>query len=54
MAVGVVPLDKIASAESKGIGNPVLYVGSATGKDGIHGATFASVELGPDSEIEAS
>ena len=50
MAVGVVPLDKIASAESKGIGNPVLYVGSATGKDGIHGATFASVELGPDSE----
>ncbi len=50
MAVGVVPLDKIASAESQGIGNPVLYVGSATGKDGIHGATFASVELGPDSE----
>jgi len=50
MAVGVVPLDRIASAESKGVGNPVLYVGSATGKDGIHGATFASVELGPDSE----
>ncbi len=50
MAVGVVPLDQIASAESRGIGNPVLYVGSATGKDGIHGATFASVELGPDSE----
>ena len=50
MAVGVVPMDKIASAGAKGIGNPVLYVGSATGKDGIHGATFASVELGPDSE----
>jgi len=50
MAVGVVPLDKIASAGAKGVGNPVLYVGSATGKDGIHGATFASVELGPDSE----
>ena len=50
MAVGVVPLDKIASAGAKGAGNPVLYVGSATGKDGIHGATFASVELGPDSE----
>ena len=50
MAVGIVPLDRIASAESKGVGNPVLYVGSATGKDGIHGATFASVELGPDSE----
>ncbi len=50
MAVGIVPMDKIASAGAKGIGNPVLYVGSATGKDGIHGATFASVELGPDSE----
>ena len=50
MAVGLVPMDKIASAGAKGVGNPVLYVGSATGKDGIHGATFASVELGPDSE----
>ncbi|MBV9852265.1 MAG: phosphoribosylformylglycinamidine synthase subunit PurL, partial [Armatimonadetes bacterium] len=50
MAVGVVPLDRIASAAAKGAGNPVLYVGSATGRDGIHGATFASVELGPDSE----
>lgn len=50
MAVGIVPMDRIASAGAKGIGNPVLYVGSATGKDGIHGATFASVELGPDSE----
>ena len=50
MAVGIVPLDQIASAGAKGVGNPVLYVGSATGKDGIHGATFASVELGPDSE----
>ncbi len=50
LAVGIVPLDQIASAGAKGAGNPVLYVGSATGKDGIHGATFASVELGPDSE----
>ena len=50
MAVGTVPLDKIASAGAKGVGNPVLYVGSATGRDGIHGATFASVELGPDSD----
>ncbi len=50
MAVGVVDLKKVASAAAKGIGNPVIYVGSATGKDGIHGATFASVELGPDSE----
>jgi len=50
MAVGVVPMDRIASAGARGAGNPVLYVGSATGRDGIHGATFASVELGPDSE----
>ena len=50
MAVGLVELDKVASAAAKGVGNPVIYVGSATGKDGIHGATFASVELGPDSE----
>src|SRR5579863_2337927 len=50
MAVGVVGRAHIASAAAKGVGNPVIYVGSATGKDGIHGATFASVELGPDSE----
>ncbi len=50
MSVGVVDLDKIASAAASGVGNPVIYVGSSTGKDGIHGATFASVELGPDSE----
>ncbi len=50
MAVGIVDRAHIASAAAKGVGNPVIYVGSATGKDGIHGATFASVELGPDSE----
>jgi len=50
MAVGIVRTDGIASAAAKGIGNPVVYVGSSTGRDGIHGATFASVELGPDSD----
>jgi phosphoribosylformylglycinamidine synthase len=50
MSVGVVPVDNVASAAAKGVGNPVLFIGSATGRDGIHGATFASVELGPDSE----
>jgi len=50
MAVGIVPLDSVASAGAIGVGNPVIYVGSSTGRDGIHGATFASVELGPDSE----
>lgn len=50
MSVGVVRIDGIASAKAKGVGNPVLYVGSATGRDGIHGATFASVELTEESE----
>jgi len=50
MAVGLVKLDEIARAAAKGPGNPVMLVGSRTGRDGIHGATFASVELGPDSE----
>ncbi|BDI30791.1 phosphoribosylformylglycinamidine synthase subunit PurL [Capsulimonas corticalis] len=50
MSAGIVPLDKIASAAGAGVGNPVMFMGSATGRDGIHGATFASVELGPDSE----
>ncbi|HOK54446.1 MAG TPA: phosphoribosylformylglycinamidine synthase subunit PurL, partial [Armatimonadota bacterium] len=50
MSAGIVRIDDIASACAKGVGNSVLYVGSSTGCDGIHGATFASVELGPDSE----
>lgn len=50
MAVGVVERNHVAGAAAKGVGNTVIYVGSATGKDGIHGATFASVELGPDSD----
>ncbi|MGC4046045.1 MAG: AIR synthase related protein [Armatimonas sp.] len=53
MAIGVVKSDSIASAQAKGIGNPVLYVGSSTGRDGIHGATFASVELTDESEESA-
>lgn len=50
MAVGIVCIDKIARARAEGVGNPVLYVGSSTGRDGIHGATFASEELSEDSE----
>ena len=45
MSVGLVEVNKIISATAKGIGNPVYIVGSATGKDGIHGATFASADL---------
>ncbi len=39
----------IVKAKAEGPGNPILYVGSSTGRDGIHGATFASVELDEDS-----
>ncbi|MCF8431740.1 MAG: phosphoribosylformylglycinamidine synthase subunit PurL, partial [Melioribacteraceae bacterium] len=41
-----------ASATAEGVGNPVLIVGSATGKDGIHGATFASEEISEKSEAK--
>ncbi len=45
MSVGVVKTGNTASATSKGVGNPIFIVGSSTGKDGIHGATFASEEI---------
>jgi phosphoribosylformylglycinamidine synthase len=45
MSVGIVPKDAVVSAVAKGVGNPVYIVGSATGKDGIHGATFASANI---------
>ncbi|MFA5405236.1 MAG: phosphoribosylformylglycinamidine synthase subunit PurL, partial [Ignavibacteria bacterium] len=50
MAVGIVKHNQVASAEARGIGNPVFIVGSSTGKDGIHGATFASEEISEKSE----
>ncbi len=50
MAVGIVEKDKIARAVAKGVGNSVMIVGSATGRDGIHGATFASEEISEASE----
>ena len=49
MSVGIVEEGKTVSAISYGIGNPVFIVGSTTGKDGIHGATFASGDLHRDS-----
>jgi phosphoribosylformylglycinamidine synthase len=45
MSVGIVEVGKTVSARADGPGNPVFIVGSATGKDGIHGATFASADL---------
>ncbi|MFH2003173.1 MAG: phosphoribosylformylglycinamidine synthase subunit PurL [Bacteroidota bacterium] len=50
MAVGIVKHDQITKASAKGEGNMVMIVGSSTGRDGIHGATFASMELSEDSE----
>lgn len=50
MSVGIVKEDQTASAIAEGIGNPVIIVGSDTGRDGIHGATFASEEISEESE----
>jgi phosphoribosylformylglycinamidine synthase len=50
MAVGIVKTDGIISATAEGAGNPVYIVGSSTGRDGIHGATFASEELSEESQ----
>ena len=50
MTVGIAPADRIFLAKATGVGNPVVYVGSKTGRDGIHGATMASAEFGADAE----
>lgn len=52
MSVGIVKVGETASAIAKGLGNPVLIVGSSTGRDGIHGATFASEEISEASEAK--
>ena len=49
MSVGIVKHNELISAISRGVGNPVYIVGSSTGKDGIHGATFASADITEDS-----
>ena len=54
MALGIVEIKNVASAIAKGVGNPVYIVGSTTGRDGIHGATFASVELTKETESKRS
>jgi phosphoribosylformylglycinamidine synthase II len=50
MTVGVADTDKIFYSAATGIGNPIVYVGSKTGRDGIHGATMASADFGDDIE----
>ena len=50
MAVGLAETDKIFYAAASGVGMPIVYLGSKTGRDGIHGATMASAEFGADAE----
>ena len=50
MTVGIADTDRIFYSAASGIGNPVIYVGSKTGRDGIHGATMASAEFTEASE----
>ncbi len=50
MTVGIAPTDKIFYSAAAGLGNPMVYVGSKTGRDGIHGATMSSTEFNEDSE----
>ncbi|WP_414901842.1 phosphoribosylformylglycinamidine synthase subunit PurL [Sphingomonas flavalba] len=50
MTVGVAETAKIFYSAASGAGNPIVYVGSKTGRDGIHGATMASAEFSEDSE----
>ncbi len=49
MSAGIVRKEGVISAKAKGVGNPVYIVGSATGKDGIQGASFASKDISEDS-----
>jgi phosphoribosylformylglycinamidine synthase len=54
MAAGILRHEDIAAGAARGAGNPVMIVGARTGRDGIHGATFASVELTAESESRRS
>ncbi len=50
MTVGIADADRIFYSAATGVGNPIVYVGSKTGRDGIHGATMASADFGEDAE----
>jgi phosphoribosylformylglycinamidine synthase len=52
MSVGIVKAGQTVSATAEGVGNPVMFVGSATGKDGIGGASFASADITAESAQE--
>ena len=52
MTVGVANADRIFYSAATGLGNPIVYVGSKTGRDGIHGATMASADFGEDADAK--
>ncbi|MFL5336582.1 MAG: phosphoribosylformylglycinamidine synthase subunit PurL [Geminicoccaceae bacterium] len=52
MCVGIARADRVFYAKASGVGNPVVYVGAKTGRDGIHGATMASAEFSDASEAK--
>jgi phosphoribosylformylglycinamidine synthase subunit PurL len=52
MTVGIADQDKIFYSAASGVGNPIVYVGSKTGRDGIHGATMASADFGEDADAK--
>ncbi|MEO0591784.1 MAG: phosphoribosylformylglycinamidine synthase subunit PurL [Pseudomonadota bacterium] len=52
MTVGIADADKIFYSAASGVGNPIVYVGSKTGRDGIHGATMASADFEEDAEAK--
>src|SRR3954469_1244066 len=52
MCVGVARADRVFYAKASGVGNPVVYVGAKTGRDGIHGATMASAEFSDATEAK--
>ncbi|MFS0738383.1 phosphoribosylformylglycinamidine synthase subunit PurL [Sphingomonas sp. 1P06PA] len=52
MTVGIADQDRIFYSAASGVGNPIVYVGSKTGRDGIHGATMASADFGEDAEAK--
>ncbi|MEH6902368.1 MULTISPECIES: phosphoribosylformylglycinamidine synthase subunit PurL [Bacillus] len=54
MCVGLINHEDIKKGQAKGVGNTVMYVGAKTGRDGIHGATFASEEFSEESEEKRS
>jgi phosphoribosylformylglycinamidine synthase len=52
MCVGIARADRVFYAKASGVGNPVVYVGAKTGRDGIHGATMASAEFSAETEAK--